>query len=75
MSKAVQQRAVFGAVRRPKQFLREVGIELRKVKWPSAHDVWQLTLVVIFTIIAVGIYVAVIDLVLSKFFQLIGMYS
>jgi len=75
MSKSVQSRAAVKAARSPKQFLREVGTELKKVKWPSVHDVWQLTLVVLVTCIAVGCYVTVLDTAVGWLFKQIGMYS
>jgi preprotein translocase SecE subunit len=75
MSKAVQSRAAMQAARKPWQFLREVGLELGKVKWPSWHDVTQLTGVVLMTVLSVAVYVAVLDWVLSWLFRHIGLYG
>src|SRR5260370_18523600 len=39
------------------QFLREVFDELRKVVWPTWGELYRYTLVVIFTVIVLGIYI------------------
>jgi preprotein translocase subunit SecE len=55
-------------------FLGEVLVELRKVTWPTLPEAWRLTLVVLFVIVTVAIYVGIIDFVLSSLtnrFQLI----
>lgn len=57
------------------RFLQEVFTELQKVKWPSREDVTQLTSVVLATILFVGLYLAVLDAVLSRVFQFIGLYG
>jgi preprotein translocase subunit SecE len=46
-------------------FIREVLVELKKVTWPTLPEAWRLTMVVLFVIIAVAIYVGAIDYVLS----------
>ena len=74
MSKAVQQRAFITMLRRPWPFLKEVRLELAKVKWPDWPDIRNLTMVVIITIVAVGCYLAVIDAVVGWLFHIIGMY-
>lgn len=57
------------------RFLHEVMLELKKVKWPTAEDVWQLTSVVLVTIVLVGAFVGVLDFVFSRLFTWIGMYG
>lgn len=74
MSKAVESRAAMKAFRKPGNFLREVTQELKKVKWPSWTDVKQLTVVVLVTLIAVSIYVAVLELVIGSLFKAIGIF-
>ena len=75
MSKAVPTKTLPTAKKPRGRFLHEVVLELKKVKWPSREDVWQLTGVVIVTIAAVGLYVFVLDVVFGKFLHLIGMYG
>ncbi len=76
MSRLVTPRGPSTGGRKPRgRFLHEVVLELRKVKWPSLEDVWQLTLVVLSSCILVAAYVAVLDFVFGKVFQLIGMYG
>ncbi len=74
MSKAVESRAAMKAFRKPGNFLREVTQELKKVKWPSWTDVKQLTVVVLVTLIAVSLYVAVLELVIGTLFRTIGIF-
>ncbi len=57
------------------QFLSEVRVELRKVKWPSAHELTQMTGVVFTTVIAVGLYVALLDFLFTTVLRAIGMYG
>ena len=57
-----------------KGFLNEVIVELKKTTWPTPREAWRLTMVVMGVIIAIAIYMGVIDAVLSwatKKFQLI----
>lgn len=74
MSKAVQSRAAVQAAKKPVQFLKEVWLELGKVKWPSWPDVAQLTTVVLMTVISVGLYVYVMDVFFSFAFKKLGIY-
>lgn len=48
------------------RFLNEVWGELKKVQWPSREELYAFTIIVIVAIIAVGIYVGVLDLALTK---------
>ncbi|MBI5832710.1 MAG: preprotein translocase subunit SecE [Armatimonadetes bacterium] len=75
MSKAVESRAAVQAFKKPGLFLKEVGLELKKVKWPTWADVRQLTAVVLMTLVGVGVYVALLELVISKLFALIGIFK
>jgi preprotein translocase SecE subunit len=45
-------------------YLAEAASELRKVAWPTRQTVINLTLIVIAVSIAVGAYIAVLDIVL-----------
>ena len=48
------------------RFLREVFDELRKVVWPTWGELYRYTLVVIFTVIVLGIYIGGVDYGLSE---------
>jgi preprotein translocase SecE subunit len=53
---------VFRGIR---QYLAEAWSELKKVAWPSRETVVNLTLIVIAVSVAVGAYIAVLDLALG----------
>ena len=48
------------------QFLREVYDELRKVVWPTPGELYRYTLVVIFTVVLLGIFIGGTDYFLSE---------
>ena len=48
------------------QFLRDVYDELRKVVWPTWGELYRYTLVVIFTVILLGIFIGGIDYLLGE---------
>lgn len=52
-------------------FLREVREELRKVTWPTRNQTVRLTLIVIGVSLAVGVYLSVLDLILTKLMGLV----
>jgi preprotein translocase subunit SecE len=52
----------FGRARR---FLAEVRVELSRVTWPTRREVWATTIVVIIISLLFGIYLYVVDLLLS----------
>jgi preprotein translocase subunit SecE len=53
-------------LRRVQQFLREVAAEFRRVSWPSRQDVANSTVVVLALTVAVGLFLFVVDIGLSK---------
>jgi preprotein translocase SecE subunit len=53
---------VFRGIR---QYLAEAWSELKKVAWPTRETVTNLTLIVIAVSIAVGAYIAVLDVALG----------
>ena len=59
-----------------KQFLTEVKLELKKVTFPRRNEVYGTTTVVIVTVFIVGIFLAVVDVILIQLrqwiFQLFG---
>ena len=46
-------------------FIRETKQELNKVTWPSRPELWQATVLVIFTTFVLALYIGLIDSVLS----------
>ena len=47
------------------QFLRDVLDELRKVVWPTAGELYRYTLIVIFTVIILGVFIGGTDYLLE----------
>jgi preprotein translocase subunit SecE len=50
----------------PGRFLREVYEELRKVVWPTAGELYRYTLVVLFTVVLLGIFIGGTDYLLEQ---------
>ncbi|HHX39658.1 MAG TPA: preprotein translocase subunit SecE [Armatimonadetes bacterium] len=63
MATDIKQRNRFQGAGR---FLSEVWGELKKVQWPNREELYGFTVMVIIAIIAVGIYVGLLDAVLSR---------
>lgn len=53
------------------RFVRETAGELRKVSWPSREEAWHLTVIVIITMIAVGIFLSAVSGVASRLMSLV----
>ena len=53
------------------RFVRETTGELRKVSWPSRDEAWHLTLVVIVTMIAVGLFLSTVDGISSRLMSIL----
>jgi preprotein translocase subunit SecE len=49
-----------------KQFLREVKQELKKVTWPSRKDTLSGTIVVLFAVFVIAIFLGIVDSSLSR---------
>ncbi|MBI1816608.1 MAG: preprotein translocase subunit SecE [Deltaproteobacteria bacterium] len=54
------------AVPRSINFLQEVGVELRKVHWPSRKETTAATGVVIAITVAIALYLGFVDFVVSQ---------
>jgi preprotein translocase subunit SecE len=52
-------------------FLQEVRNELKKISWPSRKEVIGATTVVIVTTLFMGLFLGVIDLILSRAVELL----
>jgi preprotein translocase subunit SecE len=50
---------------RGRGFLHEVIVELKKTTWPTPREAWRLTVVVMAVVVAVAVYVGVLDYLLS----------
>ena len=48
------------------QFLRDVYEELRKVVWPTGGELYRYTLVVIFTVVILGVFIGGTDYFLAE---------
>lgn len=44
-----------------KNFCSEVGTEMKKTTWPTREELWQSTLVVIFSLVLLSAFVALSD--------------
>jgi preprotein translocase subunit SecE len=60
--RAEQQSAGSG----PLRFLRDVFDELRKVVWPTPAELYRYTLVVIFTVIFLGLFIGGTDYLVGQ---------
>lgn len=52
-------------------FLKEVKEELQKVIWPTRQETIRLTLLVILTVVAVGSFIGMLDIIFVKIFDLL----
>ncbi|MDD5677842.1 MAG: preprotein translocase subunit SecE [Kiritimatiellae bacterium] len=52
-------------------FINEVGLELKKSAWPTRSELQESTLVVIMSVIVLGAFVGLSDLVLMRILHLI----
>jgi len=53
-------------IRKVRQFLSEVIVELKRTTWPSRKEVQGTTLVVIVTVFVFALFLFVVDYILSK---------
>lgn len=53
-------------LRRFRQFVTEVWVELKKTTWPSQNEVYGTTLVVIVTVLICATFLWVVDLILNR---------
>lgn len=55
----------------PGQFLKEVKIELKKVKWPDKQEVIKMTGIVVGVSLVVGLFIASLDFIFTKLMEII----
>jgi len=53
------------------RFYRETVAELRKVSWPTQEEAINLTRVVVLVIVAMGLFLGVLDLLFGRLFAFI----
>jgi len=56
-------------VRHATEFVQEAWQELKKVHWPSRKETYAATLVVIIVVVLISVYLALVDLALTKAIQ------
>ena len=61
-----------GVVERVTRYIHEVIVELKKTTWPTKPELINSTKVVLGTVIVVGIYLALVDWILTGVTRLIG---
>jgi preprotein translocase subunit SecE len=49
-----------------RQFVRECIAELAKVQWPTRRHLWQASAVVVVVTVVLGVYIALLDSVLTR---------
>ena len=59
------------SIRQVAEFFKESWQELKKVHWPSRKETYAATLVVIVVVVLISIFLAVVDLGLTKAIQAI----
>ncbi len=52
-------------------FISEVTVELKKVSWPTRHELIGSTIVVLISVAAMAIFIGICDFIFSKVIQLI----
>ena len=55
-------------------FTRDIIDELKKVTWPTRKETIRLTLVVIGISLIIGVYIGIIDILLTKGLELLTKY-
>lgn len=54
-----------------KSFVLDVGNEMKRVSWPTRDKLQESTIVTIVTVLAIGLFVYLVDLILSQVFRFI----
>lgn len=52
-------------------FTKDIVEELKKVTWPSRKETIRLTLIVIGISLIIGLYIGIIDILLTKLLELV----
>jgi len=54
---------------RGRGFLHEVMVELKKTTWPTLPEAWRLTTVVLAVVVALAVYMGLVDFLLTVVFN------
>ncbi|OGK26485.1 preprotein translocase subunit SecE [Candidatus Roizmanbacteria bacterium RIFCSPHIGHO2_02_FULL_37_9b] len=55
-------------------FTKDIIEELKKVTWPSRNETFRLTLVVVGMSLIIGLYIGIIDILLTKGLEFLTKY-
>jgi preprotein translocase subunit SecE len=64
-----------GPIQKISRYLNEVRVELKKTTWPPRAELFAATKVVLGTVFVVGVYLAVIDFVLTALTRHLGFWK
>jgi preprotein translocase subunit SecE len=62
-----------GVIQRIRKYVREVIVELKKTTWPTRTELINSTKVVVGTVVVVGVYLALVDWLLTGITRLVGL--
>jgi preprotein translocase subunit SecE len=54
-----------------KSFVSDVGSEMKRVSWPTREQLQESTIVTIVTVLAIALFVYIVDLIFTKIFSFI----
>lgn len=57
--------------RRAEEFIKEVGLELRKSEWPSRQELVESSVVVVLSVVALAVFIGVCDFALFNALKLL----
>jgi len=60
---------IHNSVQQTTDFFQEAWQELKKVHWPSRKETYAATLVVIVVVVLISVYLALVDLALTRAIQ------
>jgi len=59
------------AIERIREYTKDVGVEMRKVSWPTRDELRDSTVVVIVTVLLVAAFIGIVDQILNRVVALI----
>ncbi len=59
---------MFGKV---EKFFMEVAAELKKVSWPTRHELWESSLIVLLSSALLGVFIASADYLLANIIKVV----
>lgn len=54
-----------------KGFVSDVGSEMKRVSWPSREQLQESTMVTIATVLVIGVFVYIVDMIFTAVFRFI----